>query len=189
MGSAIRVMKKSPEERARERKDIEFAKKLQYQEIEIYRRKQLSIMESNENYVITPLFSQIISADPSLQRSYSGSVVAPQGAGQRGNNSSNQNRERRASRKIIAALPTREWMPRPSAPPPEKVEGGQQALEEQQPSHSCIVCLEEYKAGDIVKTLPCLHYFHSECIDKWLKRNGKCPECRVPISSIAKQQF
>lgn len=181
MGSAVRVMKKSPEERVREKGDLELAKKLQFQEIEVYRRKQLSIMESNENYVITPLFSQIMSADPSLQRSYSRSV--PRGAVQR---NGGQGRERRGDKKVIAALPTREWVPRPSAPPLESA--GDQAQESAE-APSCMVCLEEYKSGDIVKTLPCLHYFHSACIDKWLRRNGKCPECRVPISTIMNQQF
>ena len=179
MGSAVRVMKKSPEERVREKKDLELAKRLQFQEIEVYRRKQLSIMESSENYVITPLFSQIISADPSLKRSYSASV--PRGAAQR-------SRERKGDKKVIAALPTREWAPRPSAPPPEgSGEQGQEQASAETPA--CMVCLEEYKAGDVVKTLPCLHYFHSDCIDKWLRRNGKCPECRVSINSIMNQQF
>lgn len=183
MGSAVRVMKKSPEERLREKKDFEFARKLQYQEIEVYRRKQLSIMESNENYVITPLFSQIISADPSLQRSYSRSV--PRESQRNGNG----NRNGKGSKKIISALPTREWAPKPSAPPENVGTGEQNNNMGEVEVPSCMICLEEYKAGDIVKTLPCLHYFHSNCIDKWLRRNEKCPECRIPISSIANQQF
>ena len=181
MGSAVRVMKKTPEERTREKKDLAFAKKLQYQEIEVYRRKQLCIMESNENYVITPLFSQIISVDPSLQRSYA--HTAPEA----GHSNAGQAKTKRGTKKIIAALPTREWLPKPSAPP-EDVHAGAQRQEDAEPA-TCMICLEEYKAGDVVKTLPCLHYFHVSCIDKWLNKNEKCPECRIPISSITKQTF
>ena len=27
------------------------------------------------------------------------------------------------------------------------------------------------------KTLPCMHIYHSECIDKWLMINKVCPIC------------
>jgi hypothetical protein len=33
----------------------------------------------------------------------------------------------------------------------------------------CDICLNEYKANDKVRTIPCLHRFHTRCIDKWLK--------------------
>jgi E3 ubiquitin-protein ligase RHA2 len=33
----------------------------------------------------------------------------------------------------------------------------------------CTICLSEYKNGEIVKRLRCKHFFHSECIDPWLK--------------------
>ena len=32
----------------------------------------------------------------------------------------------------------------------------------------CMVCLTEYEAKEKIRTMPCLHYFHSDCIDKWL---------------------
>jgi len=40
---------------------------------------------------------------------------------------------------------------------------------------SCPVCLEDFEAGDHVRTLPCFHFFHKECIDQWLKQNAICP--------------
>jgi len=33
----------------------------------------------------------------------------------------------------------------------------------------CAVCLSEYINGEKLKRLKCKHYFHSECIDPWLK--------------------
>lgn len=48
------------------------------------------------------------------------------------------------------------------------------------PSDStCAICLSEYKTNDTLRTVPeCNHYFHSNCIDEWLKLNATCPVCR-----------
>ncbi|KAH3792070.1 hypothetical protein DPMN_145560 [Dreissena polymorpha] len=37
----------------------------------------------------------------------------------------------------------------------------------------CLVCMEEYQSGERLKTLPCCHTYHAECIDEWL-RVGFC---------------
>lgn len=48
---------------------------------------------------------------------------------------------------------------------------------------SCCVCLEEYKANDVLVLLPCKHKFHKECVEPWLTcRRRVCPMCkRDPI--------
>ena len=62
----------------------------------------------------------------------------------------------------------------------ERVEAGDlQAVEEE-----CILCMEDFKSGDEVRSLPCGHYFHTACIDKWLvvaQRNKArtCPLCKA----------
>ena len=48
-------------------------------------------------------------------------------------------------------------------------------------ARECMVCLEEFANGDHRKTLPCLHGFHRDCIDKWLRTNGACPICKHRI--------
>ncbi|CAD8210009.1 unnamed protein product [Paramecium pentaurelia] len=42
----------------------------------------------------------------------------------------------------------------------------------------CLICLCEYEEEDQVKTIPCLHYFHDDCIDRWLKKSRHCPICK-----------
>ena len=38
-----------------------------------------------------------------------------------------------------------------------------------QADDKCAVCLSEYISGEKLKHLRCKHFFHSECIDPWLK--------------------
>lgn len=42
----------------------------------------------------------------------------------------------------------------------------------------CAICLENYQAGERVRTVPCLHRFHSNCIDQWLANRAICPICK-----------
>ncbi|CAK9867366.1 unnamed protein product, partial [Sphagnum jensenii] len=43
----------------------------------------------------------------------------------------------------------------------------------------CYICLVEYEEGDSVRTLPCNHEYHKNCVDKWLTEiHGVCPLCR-----------
>lgn len=42
----------------------------------------------------------------------------------------------------------------------------------------CMVCLENFSEGDELRTLPCFHRFHRECIDTWLGQSFTCPVCK-----------
>ena len=33
----------------------------------------------------------------------------------------------------------------------------------------CAVCLDGFSPGNVARTLPCSHFFHQGCIDRWLK--------------------
>lgn len=43
---------------------------------------------------------------------------------------------------------------------------------------TCSICLEDFQAGEVQRTLPCFHRFHQPCIDAWLHRCGSCPICK-----------
>ncbi|KAI8865958.1 hypothetical protein GQ42DRAFT_165794 [Ramicandelaber brevisporus] len=45
----------------------------------------------------------------------------------------------------------------------------------------CIVCLDKYCAGEMLRMLPCMHEYHQECIDAWLRNKGVCPICRTQV--------
>jgi hypothetical protein len=46
---------------------------------------------------------------------------------------------------------------------------------------ACIICFSDYAPGDLLKELPCKHYYHAACIDQWLTRSGNCPLCKAPV--------
>mmetsp|Transcript_14821 Transcript_14821/g.24519 ORF Transcript_14821/g.24519 Transcript_14821/m.24519 type:complete len:162 (+) Transcript_14821:131-616(+) len=47
---------------------------------------------------------------------------------------------------------------------------------------TCPICLSGYDDGDIVsRGNACVHTFHSECLQCWIKRDPSCPCCRQNI--------
>jgi hypothetical protein len=72
----------------------------------------------------------------------------------------------------IAALPTFTYGPRAATPSPQGSNSKGRA--------ECAVCLQELEHGDVVRVLPaCTHFFHSSCVDPWLRAHASCPVCRA----------
>ncbi|KAJ8438459.1 hypothetical protein Cgig2_027139 [Carnegiea gigantea] len=46
---------------------------------------------------------------------------------------------------------------------------------------TCSVCLEQVNAGELIRSLPCLHQYHASCIDPWLRQQGTCPVCKFKV--------
>ena len=56
----------------------------------------------------------------------------------------------------------------------------------------CTICLESFDAGDQMRRLPCMHHFHTFCIDEWIYQQSiagprhthgcRCPNCNQVIT-------
>ncbi|MDV3193989.1 MAG: RING finger domain-containing protein [Sweet potato little leaf phytoplasma] len=48
---------------------------------------------------------------------------------------------------------------------------------------SCVICLEKIEREEKIGILqmPCLHLFHENCINKWLRNSHYCPICRFEM--------
>lgn len=46
----------------------------------------------------------------------------------------------------------------------------------------CSVCLEQFKPGEELRMLPCMHRYHRGCIDRWFARSAACPVCKHEIT-------
>ena len=47
---------------------------------------------------------------------------------------------------------------------------------------NCVICMEDFKNGDKSTNLPCLHMFHTDCIQNWLKKQNTCPICKFKLT-------
>jgi len=42
---------------------------------------------------------------------------------------------------------------------------------------ACAICLADFEVGEPIRKLSCSHYFHTQCVDKWLRVCSTCPLC------------
>ena len=47
---------------------------------------------------------------------------------------------------------------------------------------NCNICYTEFEDNKKVIILPCLHFYHSECIKKWFESKNICPNCKSEIN-------
>ena len=82
-------------------------------------------------------------------------------------------KSRAAPQKVIAALPIEMYHVAKRRPTTESATNASDATDRR-----CVICLTEFEEQDTVKEMHCSHYFHVECLDKWLRYNSTCPICR-----------
>lgn len=47
----------------------------------------------------------------------------------------------------------------------------------------CVICLDDFEAGNTVRRLPCLCVFHVACADRHFQDSKSCPVCRTAVLS------
>ncbi|KAI1280701.1 RING finger protein 11 [Halotydeus destructor] len=50
-------------------------------------------------------------------------------------------------------------------------------------NRECVICMNEFLIGDAIRVLPCIHIYHTACIDDWLMRSFTCPSCMEPVDT------
>lgn len=56
-------------------------------------------------------------------------------------------------------------------------------------SVECAICMIEFEENEKIRFLPCMHYFHLECVNDWLLRSFTCPSCMEPVDSAILSAF
>ncbi|KAK1278780.1 NEP1-interacting protein-like 1 [Acorus gramineus] len=60
------------------------------------------------------------------------------------------------------------------------------ADEEEEEEEVCPVCLQNFVVGEEIKSTPCGHRFHEECIFRWMESSRTCPMCRSSVRRAKK---
>ncbi|KAK9292716.1 hypothetical protein L1049_020695 [Liquidambar formosana] len=66
--------------------------------------------------------------------------------------------------------------------PSQKYKGKSGLFSKKIKSAECVICTTEYTKGDLLTTLPCIHQYHSKCINRWFEENKTCPVCMSDVS-------
>jgi Ring finger domain len=54
--------------------------------------------------------------------------------------------------------------------------------------YKCSICLCFMDQND-KHFLPCCHYYHKDCIERWLQKNITCPTCKTPVFIQTDEQY
>ncbi|KAH8308160.1 hypothetical protein KR059_007229, partial [Drosophila kikkawai] len=66
---------------------------------------------------------------------------------------------------------------------PHKYRRVRRPSESDEDAEKCAICLTLFEIENDVRRLPCMHLFHTDCVDQWLVTNKHCPICRVDIET------
>ncbi|CAG2105022.1 unnamed protein product [Medioppia subpectinata] len=50
-------------------------------------------------------------------------------------------------------------------------------------NRECVICMGEFLISEPIRFLPCMHIYHTDCIDDWLMRSFTCPSCLEPVDA------
>jgi hypothetical protein len=82
-------------------------------------------------------------------------------------------------------LPVDAYKGKPKSRPVSKTKSSQKNSKdcgsEFSSNDTCPICIGDYKIGEKMKTLPCMHRFHNDCVDKWLSMKSDCPVCKYDL--------
>ncbi|CAK77882.1 unnamed protein product (macronuclear) [Paramecium tetraurelia] len=56
-------------------------------------------------------------------------------------------------------------------------------------TETCCVCLVQFLKRDQTRETPCKHYFHTNCLRDWTKKNTTCPVCRQELGEADIQKY
>ncbi len=103
------------------------------------------------------------------------------GGGGRGDNLSSLTSSRRGlSREVINSLPLKCY----TVPTPSSGGGRNDNTDSlENDAECCPICLVDFSDGTEIRTLPCGHFYHGECVDLWLSDRTTCPTCRESIDN------
>lgn len=87
--------------------------------------------------------------------------------------------EQPLSPRTRASLPVSKWVPTRTGSPTKASKAQDQS------QRTCTICLEDFKRGDDILTVPCLHKYHAACISDWFDRSDLCPVCKASVKQSA----
>merc|ERR1712196_631384 len=73
---------------------------------------------------------------------------------------------------MAIAINTAEFVHKPTV--------GSAAADDSHPQ-DCRVCFEKFEEGDRLRMLPCMHKYHTACIDQWFRNGHTCPVCKYSV--------
>ncbi|CAD8074481.1 unnamed protein product [Paramecium sonneborni] len=56
-------------------------------------------------------------------------------------------------------------------------------------TETCCICLVQFLRRDQTRETPCKHFFHTNCLRDWTKKNTTCPVCRQELGEIDIQKY
>lgn len=62
-----------------------------------------------------------------------------------------------------------------------KLQSEEERTEPDDTTSVCVVCLDFFLPEERIRVLPCLHQYHQQCIDPWLRQKARCPVCKSAI--------